>query len=165
MKSLIYWISSWEWRRSASVGDKHRFICSHQYHLRCLVGSKMFGPTSWSFRWLARRENRPLFAQVHQSRVAFAEVGVVVGQELDDMHHVSAFEQSQYWDPTLPDRRSLGVGFFLPSRYNHWRRTSESPKKWSVLTWFPAVLTNYAHRSVTYLHEDFDGSNKCDICL
>lgn len=62
MKSLICWISSWEWRRSKSVSNEHRFICGHQSHLRCLVASKMpvFGPISWSFSRLARRENRPL---------------------------------------------------------------------------------------------------------
>ena len=62
MKSLICWISSWDWWRSKSVSNKHRFICGHQCHLRCLVVSKMpmFGPISWSFSWLARRENRLL---------------------------------------------------------------------------------------------------------
>ena len=66
MKSLIYWIFSWEWRRSKSVSNKHEFICGHLYHLRCLVDSKMFGPTSW---WLARRENRPLLPKfINQDR-------------------------------------------------------------------------------------------------
>lgn len=79
--------------------------------------------------------------------------------------------------PRCPtDAHSELTCFFLPYRYNHWRPRkrkwnlwrSESPKKWAVrLTWlaaFETVIANYAHTSVTYLHEDFDGSNKCDVC-
>lgn len=165
MKSLICWISSWEWRRSKSVGNKHRFIYGHQYHLRCLVGSKMFGLTSWSFLQLVGTSwEQTYFAQVYQSRV-FAEVGEVVGQKMmicirSTCIWTKSVLRSHAAQQTLTRSRLV----FLPSRYNHWKWnwklwTSESPKKWTVLTWFPraafdTVITNYVHTSVTYLHED-----------
>ena len=118
----------------------------------------MFGPTSWSVNWLARRENRPGLS----FKTCFRR------SRSGGRSRVPAFEQRQYcqWGPThrvsvcwLPNRRSFRIELLIciPCRYNHWRRTSwtfESPKKCLP------VITNYVH-TLTYMHEDFDSSNIC----
>jgi hypothetical protein len=82
------------------VGNKHRFIYGHQYHLRCLVQSH-----DPSLRWHVVRID--LFCPSSSiikltSRLVFAQVEVgVVGQRF---HH---------WNPTLPNRRSLFFFFYM----------------------------------------------------
>ena len=52
------------------MGNKHRFIYGHQYHLRCLVQ-----PHDPSIGWHVVRIDL-----VYHSRLVFAEAGVVVGR-------------------------------------------------------------------------------------